>query len=111
MSLKKNKKLNSDFDSITISLASPESILAESRGEVLKPESHAVILKPSTIKKQFIESDNSVEYKTDGISISFQKKPFQIAYSFKGKPIISEKRGYVKNDSLETIQFNLTSLY
>lgn len=78
------------------------------KGEVLKPESHAVILKPSTIKKQFIESDNSVEYKTDGISISFQKKPFQIAYSFKGKPIISEKRGYVKNDSLETIQFNLT---
>jgi DNA-directed RNA polymerase subunit beta' len=38
MSLKKNKKLNSDFDSITISLASPESILEGSFGEVTQPE-------------------------------------------------------------------------
>mgnify|MGYP000909515769 CR=1 FL=1 len=47
-------------------------------------------------------------YSTGGISINIQKQPFQIAYSFKGKPIMSEKAGYVKNDSLETIQFNLT---
>jgi DNA-directed RNA polymerase subunit beta' len=38
MSLKKNKKLNSDFNSITISLASPESILESSFGEVTQPE-------------------------------------------------------------------------
>lgn len=38
MSFKKNKKLNSDFNSITISLASPESILESSFGEVTQPE-------------------------------------------------------------------------
>ena len=38
MSLKKNKKLNSDFTKITISLASPESILESSYGEVTQPE-------------------------------------------------------------------------
>ncbi len=38
MSLKKNKKLNSDFTKITISLASPESILESSFGEVTQPE-------------------------------------------------------------------------
>ncbi len=38
MSFKKNKKLNSDFTSITISLASPESILESSFGEVTQPE-------------------------------------------------------------------------
>jgi DNA-directed RNA polymerase subunit beta' len=38
MSLKKNKKLSGDFDSITISLASPESILEGSYGEVTQPE-------------------------------------------------------------------------
>ncbi len=38
MSLKKNKKLSSDFNSITISLASPESILESSYGEVTQPE-------------------------------------------------------------------------
>lgn len=38
MSFRKNKKLNSDFSKITISLASPESILESSHGEVTQPE-------------------------------------------------------------------------
>ena len=38
MSFKKNKKLNSDFATVTISLASPESILESSYGEVTQPE-------------------------------------------------------------------------
>jgi DNA-directed RNA polymerase subunit beta' len=38
MSFKKNQKLKSDFNSITISLASPESILESSFGEVTQPE-------------------------------------------------------------------------
>ncbi|WP_266362315.1 DNA-directed RNA polymerase subunit beta' [Tellurirhabdus rosea] len=38
MSFKKNKKLNSDFNRVLISLASPESILESSYGEVTQPE-------------------------------------------------------------------------
>ena len=38
MSFRKNKKLNNDFASVTISLASPESILEHSNGEVTQPE-------------------------------------------------------------------------
>jgi DNA-directed RNA polymerase subunit beta' len=38
MTQKRNHKLKSDFTTITISLASPEQILAQSHGEVLKPE-------------------------------------------------------------------------
>lgn len=38
MSFRKNKKLNNDFSRITISLASPESILDSSNGEVTQPE-------------------------------------------------------------------------
>ena len=38
MSLKKGKKYNSDFQKVTISLASPESILEQSYGEVTQPE-------------------------------------------------------------------------
>jgi len=38
MSFRKNKKINSDFSSVTISLASPESILEYSHGEVTQPE-------------------------------------------------------------------------
>ncbi|MGK7390897.1 MAG: DNA-directed RNA polymerase subunit beta' [Candidatus Cyclobacteriaceae bacterium M2_1C_046] len=38
MAFRKNKKINSDFSQITISLASPESILESSHGEVTQPE-------------------------------------------------------------------------
>ncbi|MDD2488441.1 MAG: DNA-directed RNA polymerase subunit beta' [Bacteroidales bacterium] len=38
MAIKKENLINSNFNSITVSLASPESILERSRGEVLKPE-------------------------------------------------------------------------
>ena len=36
--LKKKKKHNSDFTKLIISVASPESVLEESCGEVIKPE-------------------------------------------------------------------------
>ena len=38
MPIAKNIKINSDFNRITVSLASPEAILNRSNGEVLKPE-------------------------------------------------------------------------
>ncbi|MFA6199431.1 MAG: DNA-directed RNA polymerase subunit beta' [Bacteroidales bacterium] len=38
MAIKKENLINSNFNTMTISLASPESILERSRGEVLKPE-------------------------------------------------------------------------
>ncbi len=38
MSFKKNKKISADFTKVTISLASPESILESSHGEVTQPE-------------------------------------------------------------------------
>ena len=38
MAFRKNKKLTNDFSKVTISLASPESILESSHGEVTQPE-------------------------------------------------------------------------
>ena len=38
MAIKKENQINSEFNSMTISLASPQSIEERSRGEVLKPE-------------------------------------------------------------------------
>jgi len=38
MSFRKNRKINNDFTKITISLASPESILESSHGEITQPE-------------------------------------------------------------------------
>ncbi len=78
-------------------------------GETFNPNSHAVVLKPNNVASELIKKENYFELKTEGISVLIQKQPFQISYRYNDKPIISEKLGYLKNDSLETIQFNLKS--
>ncbi|MBU2927763.1 TIM-barrel domain-containing protein [Winogradskyella psychrotolerans] len=70
--------------------------------------SHAVVKKPKYSNYEVIESVQDIQVKTSGVNITITKTPFQISYYYKDKLIISEKAGYVKNDSLETIEFNLT---
>jgi len=69
--------------------------------------SHAVVLSPSGIKTDLVETPDSVIYSTSGMVVTIIKSPFQIQYHYKTKSLISEAQGYVKTDNLETIQFNL----
>ena len=78
-------------------------------GEVEKTESHAVILEPKDIDISFVETANEVVLMTGEIVTKVQKSPFQIKYYHNNKLLISEAKGYVKNDSLETIDFNIKS--
>ena len=79
------------------------------QGELFKPQSHAVVLKPYNSTIQIEEREGDVIIKTNSeLYIKITKSPFQIAYYYKDEKIVSEKLGYIKNDSLETIQFNLT---
>ena len=94
-------------------------------GEELKPISHAVVLKPESMRhnismhgdisfteesvlKEVKESDTNVILITDGIGVNIQKKPFKISYSYKGKPITSEGKGYHTTEYGEAIELNLT---
>lgn len=70
-------------------------------------KSHAVVLKPQHTKTTVITGVNSIEIASEGIAVNIQKQPFQISYIYNNNLVISEKAGYVKNDSLETIRFNL----
>nr|WP_321227041.1 TIM-barrel domain-containing protein [uncultured Psychroserpens sp.] len=76
-------------------------------GETALSSSHAVIAEPSTSEVAFSEKEDDILIETKGLLVAIKKNPFQISYSYKDKHIISEKAGYIKNDSLETIQFNL----
>ena len=78
-------------------------------GEVEKTESHAVILEPKDIDISFVETANEVVLMTGEIVTTVQKSPFQIKYYHNNKLLITEAKGYVKNDSLETIDFNIKS--
>ncbi|WP_026754916.1 TIM-barrel domain-containing protein [Sediminibacter sp. Hel_I_10] len=76
-------------------------------GEAQKTPSHAVVLQPKPGPVALGVFEEFILYSGKYISVTITKQPFKITYKHDGEPIISEKLGYVKNDSLETIQFNL----
>jgi alpha-glucosidase (family GH31 glycosyl hydrolase) len=78
-------------------------------GEVYNPNSHAVVLKPENMAFKVTENENLIKLTTDGVSVQITKSPFQILYFYKNKPLISERKGYVKTEEFETLDFNLTA--
>lgn len=78
-------------------------------GESFNPESYAVVLKPSHIKTKLRDNKSELIYASSGMTVLLCKSPFQITYSYKGKELISEKRGYVASNENESIEFNLDS--
>lgn len=78
------------------------------KGKEANKNSHTVVMKPTFSQALLDENSQTIIFSTTGISATITKSPFQISYSYKGKSIISEKNGYEKNESSETIQFNLT---
>lgn len=77
-------------------------------GEDFNSNSHAVVLQPEKVALEFKDLNDRIVLHSNGITVNIQKKPFQISYWFNNKPIISEKEGYTKIESGESIQFNLT---
>ena len=77
------------------------------KGEVFNPVSHAVILNPKNGISKVTDFGNMINITTSGIVATIQKSPFKISYLYKGKELLSEKTGYIKKDSTETLDFNL----
>ncbi|MFZ3003434.1 MAG: TIM-barrel domain-containing protein [Undibacterium umbellatum] len=75
--------------------------------EKFNPASHAVVLLPARIKTSFNETAGKIHYVAGDISVSITKSPLQIAYAYKGKPLLSEKNGYSKTAEAEVLDFNL----
>nr|WP_315260876.1 TIM-barrel domain-containing protein [uncultured Duganella sp.] len=65
-------------------------------GESADPASHAVVLAPAAVKTSLRQKSGSIEYATPGITVTITKSPFRIAYAYKGKPLVAEKRGYIR---------------
>ena len=76
-------------------------------GEEFQKESHAVVLESTEVKMALHTSNGKTLVNSDGIDVFIQHNPFQISYSYDGKDIISEKRGYHKDEKQEKIEFNL----
>jgi alpha-glucosidase (family GH31 glycosyl hydrolase) len=72
-----------------------------------KPQaaSHAVVLAPGQVALKVQEDAARIVLATEGITVTVDKSPFRIGYSYKGKPLVAEKRGYAHEDKLESIEF------
>jgi alpha-glucosidase/oligosaccharide 4-alpha-D-glucosyltransferase len=77
-------------------------------GEVFDTQSWSVVTKPQKVELTIQESESAIALKTAGISAEITKNPFQITYYFKDRFLTSEKEGYIKTDTTEEIEFNLT---
>jgi alpha-glucosidase (family GH31 glycosyl hydrolase) len=77
------------------------------KGETFNPNSHAVVLMAGKVRTKVADTKSTLTYSTNGLSVNIQKSPFQISYSYKNKPILSEKNGYSRKDSTDIIDFNL----
>lgn len=78
------------------------------KGEQFNPNSHAVVLKPSKITMKVVEGEFVSEIKMEDFSVKINHEPFQLLYYYNGKLLTSEKNGYNKNETHETLDFNLT---
>ena len=94
------------------------------KGEENRSISHAVVMQPKEVVTVYDckEGDGTIGFSSKGISVIIKEEPFTISYRYKGKPLISEKRGYYKSkhepmemvkdnivaDSTEKIEFNLS---
>ncbi len=76
--------------------------------ETISAKSHAIEVEPESIPVEVVEKSNEILLITSGIKVVVNKKPFQISYFYKDNFLISEKLGFIKTDTLETIEFNLT---
>ena len=78
-------------------------------GETFNATSHAIVLKPTIVKMEIVETSNITEIKMLDISVKITHVPFQVSYYYEGNLLTSEKNGYSKNDTYEVLDFNLTS--
>ncbi|MBW6490733.1 MAG: DUF5110 domain-containing protein [Lentimicrobium sp.] len=75
------------------------------QGKTVKNFSFATELKPAKVELTVLEEGNEITVNSPGINILITKIPFTLAYYFKDKLLISEKKGFVPTDTLQLINF------
>ena len=113
--------MSSDFDSTTLKVLTTKgtyyfegisSEIIETNfipvKETKKWSSHITKQSLDTPKVIFHHKENILTLATNGIKVAITKKPFHISYFYKEKTLISERKGYIKTDSTEILDFTLS---
>ncbi|MEN9335839.1 MAG: hypothetical protein RLZZ500_826 [Bacteroidota bacterium] len=79
------------------------------KGEVFSPQSHATLLNTHLSNYKAEETSTEIRIKTPKIQVVITKQPFQIHYTNPANQVLfSERLGYIKKDSTDVLDFNLT---
>jgi oligosaccharide 4-alpha-D-glucosyltransferase len=78
------------------------------KGESINPISHTVVFDNREFNTNKTESKKYLELGTNALTVHINKSPFSIAYFKNNTEILSEKNGYTKKDSTETLDFKIT---
>jgi alpha-glucosidase (family GH31 glycosyl hydrolase) len=77
------------------------------KGQQAQPGSHAVVLAPLATAPALKDDGRRIELAAGGITVTVERKPFRIAYGYKGRPLVAEKTGYGHAGKLEMLEFAL----
>ncbi len=73
------------------------------------PPSWSVVKKPAVVRMNVEATDEKITLDTGGIAIEIIRRPFQIRYRYRDKPLTSENLGYFAADGQSGFKFNLTN--
>jgi oligosaccharide 4-alpha-D-glucosyltransferase len=71
------------------------------------PPSYAVDRAPAKVRSTMEENDKTIEYETNGLSVTITKSPFSISYAYKNQPLFSEEKGYFDDGVNKGFRFTL----
>lgn len=77
-------------------------------GAAPKNFSYGIDMKPTGVKITLAETAGSIIVKTGGIRIEIQKAPFNLTYYYGDSLLVSERKGFVKTDSTQSMSLAIT---
>ncbi|MFL6673406.1 MAG: TIM-barrel domain-containing protein [Massilia sp.] len=77
------------------------------KGEGYESASHAVVLAPAAVPVSVTTDARQLVFATPGITVTVDKQPFRISYTYKGRALVAEKLGYARANDMDSIEFAL----
>jgi oligosaccharide 4-alpha-D-glucosyltransferase len=77
------------------------------KGKRVKNFSYAVDMMPEKIVYKIDDAKSTVDIDINKLKVTITKTPFQISYSYKGKQLISERKGYMVTDTSQILDFEI----
>ncbi|MEM1002200.1 MAG: TIM-barrel domain-containing protein [Bacteroidota bacterium] len=77
-------------------------------GETIDSKSHAVVQLYDQSIGNYSYEGNDISFHTGGMGVTITTEPFNIRYTYKGKELLFEGKGYEDRDTLKTIGLSIT---